>query len=107
MEEKIIDIFGTKYTLKYVDCPSSNTQEELDKGYYNEGFCSPTKRIIEVATKTKDGEAIPPYDLQKNTWHEVVHAILAEGQYMACNNDEPLVEWLTRNIVNILSQHVI
>lgn len=104
MEERKLNLFGTEYLIKYVD---EITREKDRETQYAEGLCSSTKRFIQVATKQPDDKPIPNYDLVKNTWHEVFHAILDEGQYCEYSNNEALVEWLARCVTSIIKQDVI
>lgn len=39
--------------------------------------------------------------------HEIVHSIFQTGQYMSCDNDEPLVEWTARCLKALKQQHII
>lgn len=39
--------------------------------------------------------------------HEIVHAILNEGQYSGSSDDEPLVEWLAKCLKHLKDQKVI
>lgn len=34
--------------------------------------------------------------------HELIHAILEEGQYSDPSSDEPMVEWLARSIKSLI-----
>lgn len=34
--------------------------------------------------------------------HELIHAILDEGQYSNASNDEPMVEWLARCLKSLM-----
>lgn len=34
--------------------------------------------------------------------HELIHAILDEGQYGNASNDEPMVEWLARCLKSLM-----
>lgn len=99
--DRVIDIFGTKYDLTFkdsVDCPNLRDGEVAD------GWCNSVNRYICVGTKQMNGENVPDYDVEKNMWHELIHAILNEGQYISLSDNEALVEWLARCIVSINKQ---
>lgn len=99
---KTVDIFGTKYQIKYADsieCPDS------DGAYW--GITDHSKRIIVIATKDLYGKDIPDSELHITLLHELVHAILMSGQYVEQCNCEPLVEWLARGINAALKQKIV
>ena len=99
---KTVDIFGTTYTIEYVDKIDSDNDDT-----FIEGWCNSSKCNIKVAIKYKDGTDIPDDVIKKNLIHELIHAILNEGQYLRNSDDEPLVEWLARCIHSILKQNIL
>ena len=94
LHNKKIDIFGTKYTIKIVD------KIEDEDGYYL-GTTYHNKRIIELARYTNNVK-ISNNEIIETLLHEINHAILASGQYLDSNRDEPLVEWIARCYYSIL-----
>lgn len=102
MNDKIIDILGTKYNIKYVDkipMPNEHT--------YRFGQENSADHIIEIATKFYSDSPISKEELDKNLIHECIHAILDEGQFFDESSNEPLVEWLARCIYSLKKQKVI
>ena len=102
MKDKIIDILGTEYTVKYVDkipMPNEHT--------YRFGQENSANHTIEIATKFYNGSPISKEELDKNLIHECIHAILDEGQFFEESDNEPLVEWLARCIYSLKKQKVI
>ena len=94
LHNKKIDIFGSKYTIKIVD------KIEEEDGYYR-GMAYHGKRIIELA-RYADNVRISDNEIIETLLHEINHAILATGQYLDSNDDEPLVEWIARCYYSIL-----
>ena len=94
LHNKKIDIFGSKYTIKIVD------KIEDEDGYYL-GTTYHNKRIIELARYTNNVK-ISNNEIIETLLHEINHAILASGQYLDSNNDEPLVEWIAKCYYSIL-----
>ena len=100
MEEKKVNIFGTEYTIKYVD--SIKSEDNL----VTDGLCDPANRTITIVTKQPNNNLISKQDVNKNTLHELIHAFLDEGQYLEYSDNEPLIEWLARCFYSILKQDV-
>lgn len=96
------EIFGSKWTVEYVDViPSENENEYIfGKTWYS-------TRLIQVAKRDKDGNIIPKEELKLTFLHELMHAILGTGQYNGYSQDEPHVEWLARCIYSLLQQKVL
>ena len=100
--KKEINLFGTKYKIKFIDNPEPIKVDENGNGDYAYGIARHSEFEIIIPTHTAmDNKPIPKYDLEKNLCHEIVHCILAEGGYLNSNNDEPLVEWTARCVYNI------
>lgn len=102
MEDKNIDIFGTKYNIKYVDkipMPNEHTWRFGEENSAN--------HTIEICTKFYNGSSVSDEELDKNLIHECIHAILDEGQFFEESSNEPLVEWLARCIYSLKKQKVI
>ena len=102
MKTKEFDIFGTKYTIGWVDEISDKAAQGTTVG-----LCDSTNAKVWIATKLPNGDTVPKADMEKNLIHELIHAILNEGQYLAVSTDEPLVEWLARCIYSLKKQKVI
>lgn len=55
-------------------------------------------RIIEISTQNKNGFSVEE-DIQFNMLlHEIVHAVLMDGGYYRYSEDEPFVEWVSKNL---------
>ncbi len=93
-----IDIFGTTYKVKEVP-------ELVTEGYHIFGEADNIKQEIKVAINV---EGVKQSDKNKEItlMHEIVHCILMEGQYLAANQDEPLVEWIAKCLISLKKQGV-
>ena len=102
MKDRRFNIFGTKYSLCYMD---SINADDPDK--FTWGDTDGRIHKIQVATKDINGKPINDDELDITLLHELFHAILSEGQYRSCNEDEPLVEWLARCVHSLKKQGII
>lgn len=102
MKDKKLNIFGTQYLIKFVD-----SIEIHEDGSCMMGECDSSIQLIRVCNKDRKGNPLSEDLIKQNLCHEVVHAILNEGQYLAYSEDEPLVEWLGRNIYSLIKQKII
>ena len=102
MKDKKLNIFGTPYQIRFVD---SIKVDEEDSCMVGE--CDSSIQLIRVCTKDRLGNELSEDLIKQNLCHEMVHAILNEGQYLAYSEDEPLVEWLVRNIYSIVKQKIL
>lgn len=96
-KNRTVNVFGVKYTLKYV----KKIQQE-QKDCYIVGVCNSSKNLIEIATHDIDGKPIKEDYIKTTVLHELIHAILNEGQYSNASSDEPLVELLAKCLFNII-----
>lgn len=63
-------------------------------------------RIITISTKKPDGSKLSKDEIELTLLHEIVHSIFQTGQYMSCDNDEPLVEWTARCLKALKEQKI-
>lgn len=101
-KNRTIRIFNTKYKLKFVD-----KIEPEEDGKFTYGTCNSATQTIKIATKDIDGKPINNNIMEISFLHEIVHAILNEGQYSGSSDDEPLVEWLAKCLKHLKDQKVI
>lgn len=85
MKEKSYNLFGSTWRIQFVD----EVVGENDRWLFGKTE-SPSKDEIELTVL-----------------HEIVHSIFQTGQYMSCDNDEPLVEWTARCLKALKEQHII
>lgn len=100
MTDFYFKIFNNTWTVSFID----NFNEEVDKDICKFGDTNYETNKIRVATKTKDGLPLPESTVKITLLHEMIHAILGDGQYNNCNDDEPLVEWLANCLYSIKEQ---
>ena len=94
LHNKKIDIFGTKYTIKIVDRLQDGDAIYTGSTYHD-------SLIIKIAKYVNEAK-MSNEEMTRTLLHEINHAILASGQYLDSNNDEPLVEWIARCYYSIL-----
>ena len=102
MTNKRFNIFGTKYNLVY-----SDHIDVEDKDRFVWGDTDSRIHKIRIATKDINDKEICRDEREITELHEIFHAILSEGQYSSCNQDEPLVEWLARCVHSLKKQGII
>lgn len=93
MKEKSYNLFGSTWIIQFVD----EVVDENDKWLFGETE-SPS-RVITISTKKPDGS--------KLSKDEIELTVFQTGQYMSCDNDEPLVEWTARCLKALKEQHII
>ena len=93
-------IFNSTWSIKFED-------KVYLEGRYTLGSCDSSTRTISISTKLEDGSKVPKKEIELTTIHELMHAILATGQYMEETDNEPLVECLARCIHSLLVQKII
>lgn len=90
-------VFHTRYGIIETESPTP-----LDDGASQYAVCKSQEYVIELTRTTVEGKPIPTSEREKMLVHEIVHAILNEGAYTDESNNERLVEWLARNVYDIL-----
>ena len=100
MKEKSYNLFGSTWKIQFVD----EVVGENDKWLFGETE-SPS-RVITISTKKPDGSKLSKDEIELTVLHEIVHSIFQTGQYMSCDNDEPLVEWTARCLKALKEQPI-
>ena len=104
LKDTKFNLFGTEYTIKYVDkIEDKNSRDEDVEIYGQTIYCS---REIKIA-KTVYGEKQPLEEMRLTLLHEIMHAIFTSGQYLSCSSDEPLVEWVSRCLNQLIKEKII
>lgn len=98
-KQETINIFGTKYTINYVD------EVVNEDNYWAYGNTDTAYRTIYVSTKLPNGKSVPASEIEFTRMHEIIHAILLSGQHEDSGRNEPLVEWLARCLVSLKKQN--
>ena len=96
----------TVYTIRFVDrCPVAENQ---DNDAFNFGLFDPRTHVIYITLKDPEtGKPYPKGQIMNVLRHELVHMLFFEGQYHDCNEDEPLVEWLSKGLGLLLRQDLL
>lgn len=102
MKSKEFDLLGTKYTIQYID-----KIEIEEEGVFRSGSTNPTAHRIALARLDFDGKPMDKSEAKITLLHELIHAILDEGQYRGSSGDEPMVEWLARCLHSLRNQKII
>lgn len=102
VKNRIIRIFDTKYKIKFVD----SIEDKKEEGLYTLGRTNSVNKTILIALKDPDGNNLNINEMETTLIHEIIHAILDEGQYSTSSSDEPLVEWLAKCIKSLIKQKI-
>lgn len=98
-KNKTIKIFNTTYKVLFVNNIESEDNNKTIWGETNFNLKTIKIRIIDINNKL-----LPEHEIIMCLLHEIFHAILQEGQYINCTEDEPLVEWLARCTKHLMDQ---
>lgn len=101
MKNKTINIFGSKYKIKYID------KVYDEEGNWIYGKVDTSNKEILISTLLHNDKPVQREEVEISLYHEIYHAILITGQYMQCSKDEPLVEWLARCTYLLIKQNVL
>lgn len=102
MKSKEFDLMGIKYTIQYID-----KIETEDESTFRFGSTNAAAHRITLAKLNYEGNPMDKEEAKITLLHEVIHAILDEGQYHNSSSDEPMVEWLARCLNSLIKQKVI
>lgn len=94
-KDRTIDIFGSKWKLKFVD------KIDLEDDSNPAGITDANKRLIVISTNQSDNEVMI------TLLHELIHAILDTGQYLNSSQNEPMVEFVARSLYSLTKQGLI
>lgn len=101
MKNKTINIFGSKYKIKYID------KVYDEEGNWLYGKVDTSNKEILISTLLHDDKPVQREEVEISLYHEIYHAVLITGQYMQCSDDESLVEWLARCTYSLIKQNVL
>lgn len=79
---------------------------EDGKSFYF-GTSNATYKEIKLSTKLPDNTKIKDDSLQETYYHEMLHSILDEGQYKEESDNEPLVEWIAKCLLQLKKQNAL
>jgi len=93
-----IELLGATYEVVYKE----RVDEKDPEDYFTAGQYWSSIRKICISTKNPDGTDREKESMEEALFHEIVHCILAEGSYHNSNDDEPLVEWIAKNLYHLV-----
>lgn len=101
IKQKRIKIFNNIYTIKYVD----KIKSDEDKFLF--GITNVIDKHIYIATKNDNNKKLSNVEIKTTLYHELIHAILSEGAYEKESDNEPLVEWIAKCLVQLNTNNII
>lgn len=103
METKKFNIFGEPWRINWVTCITNpDNPEQWRWGETNTGA-----HLIRISKENVEGKKILQRTQDLTKYHELVHAILDEGQYLEESQNESLVEWLAKCLMSLKEQNVL
>lgn len=79
---------------------------ENGKSFYF-GMSNAIYKEIKLSTKLPDNTKIKEDSLQETYYHEILHSILNEGQYNEESDNESLVEWIAKCLLQLKKQNAL
>lgn len=101
-KDRQIKIGNSRWKVKYKDALSSE-----DKEIFYFGLSDFIHKEIKLSTKLPDNKIMDKDTLQETYYHEIIHSILNEGQYKEESNDEHLVEWIAKCLLQLKKQNAL
>lgn len=101
IKQKRIKIFNTTYTIKYIDKIENNENKFVF------GRTNGIDKHIYIATKSDNNKKLSNIEIKTTLYHELIHAILSEGAYGKESDNEPLVEWIAKCLVQLNTNNII
>lgn len=92
-KNRTFKFFDETYSIRYVDHIDSE-----EDSTYSFGCTDLVNKVITIATKSPSGKPYSEKHIRQIIRHELVHIILAEGQYLGESLNESLVEWIAKCI---------
>lgn len=101
-KKRNIKIGHSTYKVQYMDKIPVVEGEGFRFGEINTA-----DKLISVATQKPNKKKFSEDQLKTTYYHELIHGILGEGQYLSESNNEPLVEWLAYCFVQLSKQNAL
>ena len=96
MKNFVFDIFGENYKVIFKD------SVDFDGCDFAWGTSDAVYKQIEVAENYPNGDKINKEEIIRTIIHELLHMILDEGMYWEEGKNEPLVEWMSKCLYDII-----
>ena len=78
-----------------------------DKESFYFGMSNAIYKEIKLSTKLPDNTKVNNDSLQETYYHEILHSILNEGQYKEESDNEPLIEWMAKCLLQLKKQNAL
>ena len=102
IKNRQIKIGNSRWKVKLEE---SMLGEDGESFYF--GISNATYKEIKLSTKLPDNTKIKDDSLQETYYHEILHSILNEGQYNEESDNEPLVEWIAKCLLQLKKQNAL
>ena len=93
-----VEILGASYQVEFEDKVMS-VEEEPN---WIHGRIDTRQRVIYLSQTDEEDRPLPEDVIENNFYHELIHCILTEGMYCQSSADEPLVEWIGKNLQHLI-----
>ena len=102
IKNRQIKIGNSRWKVKLEESMLSKDGESF---YF--GNSNATYKEIKLSTKLPDNTKINNDSLQETYYHEILHSILNEGQYNEESDNESLVEWMAKCLLQLKKQNAL
>ena len=102
IKNRQIKIGNSKWKIKLEESMLSE-----DKEIFYFGLSDFIHKEIKLSTKLSDNKIMDKDTLQETYYHEIIHSILNEGQYKGESDNEPLVEWIAKCLLQLKKQNAL
>ena len=96
MKDFKFNIFGEEYKVSFKDTV------EFDNCDFTWGVSDAVYKQLEIAENYPNGDKINKEEIIRTILHELLHMILDEGMYWEEGKNEPLVEWVSKCLYDIM-----
>ena len=96
-----INIFNTEYSVTFED-KADFEEADFEEADFTLGTGDTINKKIQLTRYLPNGNEISKEETIETLLHEVIHVILDEGMYREESNSEPMVEWLTKCLYDLI-----
>lgn len=96
MKDFKFKVFSTEYSVKFVD------KIEFKDYNFIWGLSDAINKEILISKYLPNGNKVSKEEVIKTIIHELIHMILDEGMYSEDSKNEPMVEWLSQCLYDII-----
>ena len=102
IKNRQIKIGNSKWKVKLKE---SMLDENGESFYF--GISNAIYKEIKISTKLPNNTKVNNDSLQETYYHEMLHSILDEGQYKEESDNEPLIEWMAKCLLQLKKQNAL